>query len=103
VIDRVNVEVRRAWFDRLRTSFNGFYQKLKNDQMTEEANYTGFGVRGEYLLAKFLTCTAATNTSIATASRVAIDSFTENPAQLRRVGQLRPVATPSDPPQPSPS
>lgn len=54
IVDRFGFELRRSWAERLRTRFNLFYQKMENEQLNEQANFTGFKVDGEYLIAKFL-------------------------------------------------
>jgi len=77
-ITRFDAEVRRSWFDRVRTSFSGYYEKLENNQLTEEANYSGVRLRGEYLLAKFLNLYAGYEYLNRDSVKGGIASFSEN-------------------------
>lgn len=53
-VRRANLDLRKSFGERLRMEFGGFVQTSRNKQIPEDADYYGFRVEGQYMVAKFL-------------------------------------------------
>jgi len=53
-VQRFTFDVRRSVAEKLRLDFAAFLQHSENDQISEQADFWGTSVEGQYMVAKFL-------------------------------------------------
>lgn len=53
-VRRANLDLRKSFGERLRMEFGGFAQTSRNKQIPEDADYYGFRIEAQYMVAKFL-------------------------------------------------
>lgn len=77
-VKRVDIDLRKSIAERLRLEFNGYWQNSVNDQIAEEANYFGFLVESQVMVAKFLNVWLGYNFTDRESGNGSLEPYEEN-------------------------